>query len=258
MARTGEKDSGISDLDSDFRPKRRSTTLSRQNKDDYTPIHNLSDLAPAIAIIKRGQDRTADAISMLHNMIQKEIKPKLDNVHDGFIRLETEQVKFDNELIDLKDTQRDVCEDIVTMRTGLASITTEHERTKEQVDKEVERIDGRSKTITGISATVILFVLGAVISSASAFYSVKSDVNSLTSDQVRIREEVAKMRVAHISTSSQVEVAAERVEAVAEKVVQVDSVNSLSNVWCDLSYRERLRQVKLRGVSQVPKRRCPR
>jgi hypothetical protein len=284
----GAKDSGISDFDSDFkrrvRSARRAVPLSNRTNDDYTPITNLGDLGPAISAIKRGQDRTADAVDTLSKAIDKDIKPKLDKVHEGFIRLETEHrvtkarlksvegdtkaltsaspqphdCYHEDDFIDLKDGQRSVLADVITIKTGLVEAATEHKRTKEMTDKEVDRIDGRSKTVTGIAVTVILFVLGAAGAASAAFYTTQERVGHIAEEQSKMRDEMAATRSASVSASTKVESAATKMEQAANQVRTTDhAADPLELVWCDLSPQERRRQENLRGRDKIPQRRCP-
>lgn len=283
----GVKDSGISDLDPDFkrrmRAARKAVPLPDQN-DDYTPITNLGDLGPAISAIKRGQDRTADAVGNLSKAIDEDIKPKLDKVHEGFIVLETEHkvtkarlktlegdtkaltsaspqphdCYHEDDFVDLKEGQKGVLAEVVSVKTGLATAATEHKRTKESTDKDVARIDGRSKTVTGIAVTVVLFVLGAAGAASAAFYTTQTRVGHLADEQSKIRDEMAKTRTASVSASSKVQSAAESVKKVAKQVkTNGHTTDPLELVWCDLSPQERRRQERLRGRDKIPQRRCP-
>jgi len=274
-------DSGISDLDSVFKP--RPGRRAPMSSDDFTPITNLGDLGPAISAIKRGQDRTADAVNTLSKAIDKDIKPKLDKVHEGFIVLETEhkatkaRVKnleddtkklsgaspqphdcyHEDDLMNLKEGQRIVLADVVAVKTGLATTATEHARTKEQTDREVARIEGRSKTATGIIVTVILFVVGASGAASAAFYTTQTNVVHLSEEQSKIRVEMSDMRAANIKASTKMEEAADAVEKVANQVRTSSVSDPLDSIWCDLSPQERRRQENLRGAANIPQRRCP-
>ena len=280
----GVKDSGISDLDWDFVRKarlRRSVDLS---EDDFTPITNLTDLGPAISAIKRGQDKTAIAVGNLSKAIDDDIKPKLNHVHDGFIRLETEhkvskaRIKgleddtkklstsspqahdcyHEDDFVDLKEGQKGVMAEVISVKTGLATATTEHKRTKETTDKDVARIDGRTKTVAGVAVTIVLFVLTAAGAAGAAFWTVQANVGHLSQEQTKIRDEVSKMRTATVSASSKVESAANKVENLAERVGQNGHTpDPLEAIWCDLSVQERRRQARLRGSDKIPQRRCP-
>lgn len=256
--------------------------------DDFTPITNLADLGPAISDIKRGQERTADAVSNLDRVIQCDVKPKLDKVHEGFIVLETEhkvtkaRVKsleedtkklvstspqphdcyHEDELGDLKEGQRSIVAEMINCKTDLATTSTEHKRTKEQTGKDIERIEGRSKTITGIAVTVILFVLASAGAASAAFYTTQTRVGVLVEEQSKIRDEMEQTRKASISASTKLESAATKVERMANQVKEVNVVDRdegdpLELLWCDISPQERRRQEKLRGPDKIPQRRCP-
>lgn len=282
----GIKDSGISDFDESFcrkRPARRAIPLPDPS-DDYTPITNLGDLGPAISAIKRGQDRTADAVDILSKAIDKDIKPKLDRVHEGFIRLETEhkvskaRIKsleddtkaltsaspqphdcyHEDDFVDLKEGSKGIRADVQAISTGLATTATAQAAEKEQTDKNIQRIDGRSKTVTGIAVTVVMFVLGAAGAASAAFYTTQARVGHLAEEQSKIRDEMVKTRSASVSASSKVESAATKVEQVANQVkTNGHTADPLELIWCDLSVQERRRQEKLRGRDKIPQRRCP-
>jgi len=283
----GIKDSGISDLDPDFhrrmRSARRAIPLPDPN-DDYTPITNLGDLGPAISAIKRGQDKTAAAVEGLDDMVRKEMKPQLREVRDGFIELRTEHKTtkarlknletdtkaltsaspqphdcyHEDDFVDLKEGTKGIRADVQNLSTGLATAATAHGAAKEETDKNINRIDGRSKTVTGIAVTVVLFVLGAAGAASAAFYTTQARVGHLAEEQSKIRDEMVKTRSASVSASSEVKSAAESVEKVANQVKTGNGhTNPLELLWCDLSPQERRRQEKLRGSDKIPRRRCP-
>jgi len=281
-----QKDSGISDLDGALRRKVREARGSypMDDKREFTPITNLTDLGPAISAIKRGQDRTADAVDNLDRMVRREMKPQLNEVRDGFIRLETEHKStkkrlrdlevdtkevltaplaahdcyHEDDIRDLEEGHRGTMAEIAVVKTDVAAVQASHLSTKEILDKDVGRIDGRSKTITGVAVTVTLFVLASIGGAAAAFYSTQANVSHLSQEQTKIRDEVSKMRSASVSASSKVELAVERVERMADSVEKSGIVpDPLKNIWCDLSPMERRRQIRLRGAEKVPQRRCP-
>jgi hypothetical protein len=216
-------------------------------------------------------------------VVRDEIKPQLTEVRDGFIRLETEhkvskrRLKIleddtktlsspqphdcyhEDDILDLKEGQKDLLATAKDAATALATVSTEHSRTKETTDKEVRRIDGRSKTVTGIAVTVVLFVLGTVGAASAAFYRTETRVGHLAEEQSKIRTEMAKTRSASVSASSKVQSAAESVEKVAKQVKTSNghTTDPLEMIWCDLSPQERRRQERLRGSAKIPQRRCP-
>ena len=281
----GVKDSGISDLDLDFRRKwQQARGAELPDNDDFTPITNLGDLGPAISAIKRGQDKTALVVGQLDSVVREEIKPQLTEVRDGFIRLETEHrvskrrlknleddtktlastspkphdCYHEDDIVDLKEGQRGVLAEVVTVKTGLAAASTAQAGEKEATDKNIERIDGRSKTVTGIAVTVVLFVLGAAGAASAAFYTTQANVANQSAELSKVRDEVSKMRVSHVSASSKVQSAAESVEKVAKQVKTSNGhTDPLEALWCDLSPQERRRQERLRGSAKIPQRRCP-
>jgi len=152
----GGSDSGISDFDGDLKRKVRESrgSVPVARSDNYTPITNIEDLGSAISAIKRGQDRTADAVDNLDKSVQHDIKPKLNKVHEGFIRLETEhkttKVRLrvletdtkeamttpaaahgcyhEDEIVDLKDGFKEARAGIATTQTNIATVNTEHKR----------------------------------------------------------------------------------------------------------------------------------
>ena len=283
----GAKDSGISDLNGDLvrkvRKDRGSVPVS--SSDDYTPITNLSELGQAISAIKRGQDRTAMAVDTLSKTIDNEIKPKLDQVRDGFLVLETEHrttkkrlraVETDtkdilvapatahdcyheDDIKDLEEGGRRAQAEIAEVKINLAAAATEHKRTKEATDKDVARIDGRAKTVTGITVTVIIFVLGIAGTAAAGFYTVQAAATHNENELSKVRDEVSKMRTAHVNASSKVQSAAVTVEKVAKQQAKNgnEHMDPLEALWCDLSPQERSRQERLRGRDKIPQRRCP-
>lgn len=280
------RDSGISDFDVDMKRKVRESrgSIPVPDSDDFTPITNIGDLGKGINAIKRGQDRTADALDNIDRVIQKDIKPKLNKVHDGFIRLETEHRATKNRLriletdtkevltapavahdcyheddiVDLKEGQRGVQAEIASVKVEVATVTTDQSSVKEVLDKNVKRIDGRSKMITGIAVTVVLFVLGIAGTAAAGFYTMQANVSTLSKEQTKIRTEVSGMGEAHVNASSKIQSAAERVEEVADQVEQNGHIpDPLEQIWCDLSPQERRRQERLRGSDKIPRRRCP-
>lgn len=281
----GVKDSGISDLDAEFRRKvRREAIPLADPNEDYTPITNIGDLGPAISAIKRGQDKTTTAVENLDTMVRKEMKPQLREVRDGFIRLETEHkvskarlkalesdtkaltsaspqphdCYHEDDFVDLKDGQRLIKADVVEVKTGLVAASTAQVGAKQESDKDIQRIDGRSKMVTGIAVTVVLFVLGAAGAASAAFYTTQARVGHLAEEQSKIRDEMVKARVASVSASSKVESAAESVEKVAKQVkTNGHTTDPLEALWCDLSPQERRRQERLRGSDKIPQRRCP-
>ena len=277
------KDSGITDLDKSLKKKVRESRGSVPVEKAYTPITNLTDLGPAISAIKRGQDRTADAVDSLDRIVRREVKPKLDDVREGFIRLETEHKDtkhrvraletdtreiqmapavahdcyHEDEIRGLEEGHRSTMADVAVVKTDVATVQASQFNTKEALDKDVGRIDGRSKTVLGISVTVILFVLASVFAALGAFYTVQADVGHLSREQTKIRDEVSKMRESNAQSNSQVESAVQRVEKVVVQAERDESSNPLDRIWCDLSPQERWRQKKMRGAKKVPRRRCP-
>lgn len=259
--------SGVSDLDRAFR-RRVGREIPRS--EDYTPITNLSDLAPAISQIKRGQDRTADAVDNLDRIVRSEMKPKLDQVREGFIRLETEHkattrrlkaVEIETKSLSIASPQPHDCyhEDDIrgleegnrTTRADVASVKA----TQGAVAKDLDRVDSRHKTVIGIAASVVLFCLASAGGFAAAFYTVQADVGHLSAEQTNIRSEISQMRSAQTEVALKVQAAAVRVERAAKRVDDT-SENPLEAVWCDLSPVERRRQSRLRGEEKVPERKC--
>jgi len=268
------KDSDITDLDRSLSPKRwREEAMP--TSDDYTPITNLGDLAPAISQIKRGQDRTAGVVNDLDYVIRQELRPRLDEVRDGFIRLETEHrgsekrlksVESDVKTLTTRPPQAHDCyheDDIrgleegnLATRADLATIKTVNGSIKESLDKNVERIDGRSKMLTGAAISVGLFFLASVGGFGAVFYTMKADVDHLSNEQTKVRSDVSSLRDVYVKSIDKVQAAAAQVERAAVKVDD-NSERPIDAIWCDLSPQERWRQTRIRGAEKVPQRRCP-
>lgn len=249
---------------------------------EYTPITDFSGLGRAISQIKTGQERANTVVSSLDRMVRHEVKPKLDEVRDGFIRLETEHkttkarlktLESDTKVLsspkphdcyhedDIKENSEEIraaSMQVAKIAKDVAKVATQQDTSKESFDKDVGRIEGRSRFISGAAITIALFVLGGAGTASVTLYTMQANVSHLSEEQTKIRTNLAGMARSNDKTSTTVQQAADRVTEVAEKVEKNGNHHQdpLELVWCDLSPQERRRQQKLRGHDNVPRKVC--
>lgn len=262
--------------------KRRVSAIPEIFEDDvdgeFTPITNLTDLGPAISAIKRGQDRTADAVGSLDVTIREEVKPKLNTVSERTIKLETRAKASEARLKRLENESRDPhCEheedfrdidlqgkqvllEIGTITSRISVAETNVAAAKERQKEEVAKTDKRWSRFSIALVSVGIAALAGIIGWVVTLSTVSSDVRHLSSEQTKLRAAVSKGTTSAASGAKRIESAARRVESAAYAPTvfaeAAEPIDPLELLWCDLGEREKSRQKRIRG-GRIPTKRCP-
>jgi chaperonin cofactor prefoldin len=237
-----------------------------RDRDDLTPITDISGMGAAIALIKRdvvemkpevkGMAKAVIELSLQREMADKRISTlestsaRLDRTTTALSSPRPHDCLNANKISDMNEEAKGLALGVIEAKKGAG----------DALEDIAELKKGQSKFIYWLLGAALV-VIASVVGWYASYQVTTNEVRHLTVEQSKIRGQLAELQKTTKALPGRLTEVTRRVEVAANRIDEDEQQYGgvkLEDIWCAMSFRERSRLERSMPLGKLPDQKCGR